>query len=170
MKTMKTPPASIVVTKKAKKAPPPKPGTKEGDAKPAAKTLDKAMEQLKDLKLVPKKAPKGPSSQASRAEDMEFLNGEIAKNEASLKEVAAKENEETLKQATLGMAKDEIKKVYVPEGELNPKYTSAQVSGALSVVRERIFREITLGGTRIDSVADLERLPDDAADVVCLEC
>jgi hypothetical protein len=111
MKTPKTPPASIVVTKKAKKALPPKPGTKEGDAKPAAKTLDKAMEQLKDLKLARKKAPKGPSSQASRAEDMEFLNKEIAKNEASLKEVAAKENEETLKQATLGVARDEIKKV-----------------------------------------------------------
>ena len=49
--------------------------------------------------------------------------------------------------------KDEIKKVYLPEGETNPKYTASQVSGALGAVRERIFREITLGGTRIDGRA-----------------
>ncbi len=58
--------------------------------------------------------------------------------------------------AALDVLKDEIKKVYVPEGETNPKYTSAQVSGALGVVRERIFREITLGGTRIDGRAPKE--------------
>jgi polyribonucleotide nucleotidyltransferase len=46
--------------------------------------------------------------------------------------------------------KDAIKKEYLPEGEANPKYTPAQVSAALGVLRERVFREITLTGTRID--------------------
>ena len=52
--------------------------------------------------------------------------------------------------AALDAFKDEIKKVYLPEGEANPKYTPAQVSAAIGVLRERVFREITLGGTRID--------------------
>jgi polyribonucleotide nucleotidyltransferase len=46
--------------------------------------------------------------------------------------------------------KERIKAEYVPEGEEEPKYTAAQVSAAIGVLRERIFREITLGGTRID--------------------
>ncbi|HEY1187924.1 MAG TPA: polyribonucleotide nucleotidyltransferase, partial [Gemmata sp.] len=58
--------------------------------------------------------------------------------------------------AVLDAFKDEIKKVYLPEGETNPKYTASQVSGALAVLRERIFREITLGGTRIDGRAPKE--------------
>jgi polyribonucleotide nucleotidyltransferase len=52
--------------------------------------------------------------------------------------------------------KEEIKKVYLPEGETAPKYTSSQVSSALGAMRERIFREITLGGTRIDGRAPKE--------------
>ncbi len=55
--------------------------------------------------------------------------------------------------AALDEFKDEIKKVYLPEGETNPKYTASQVSAALGALRERIFREITLGGTRIDGRA-----------------
>ncbi|AWM41573.1 Polyribonucleotide nucleotidyltransferase [Gemmata obscuriglobus] len=58
--------------------------------------------------------------------------------------------------AALDAFKDEIKKVYLPEGEANPAYTPSQVSGALSALRERIFREITLGGTRIDGRAPKE--------------
>ena len=58
--------------------------------------------------------------------------------------------------AALDVFKDEIKKVYLPEGETAPKYTPSQVSGALGVLRERIFREITLGGTRIDGRAPKE--------------
>ncbi|MDY3558241.1 polyribonucleotide nucleotidyltransferase [Gemmata sp. JC673] len=58
--------------------------------------------------------------------------------------------------AALDAFKDEIKKVYLPEGELNPAYTPSQVSGALAALRERIFREITLGGTRIDGRAPKE--------------
>lgn len=58
--------------------------------------------------------------------------------------------------AALDAFKDEIKKVYLPEGETNPAYTPSQVSGALAALRERIFREITLGGTRIDGRAPKE--------------
>jgi polyribonucleotide nucleotidyltransferase len=64
--------------------------------------------------------------------------------------------------AALDEFKDQIKKVYHPEGETAPKYTSAQVSAALGVLRERIFREITLGGTRIDG-----RAPKDLRNVSC---
>ncbi|MDB5308226.1 MAG: pnp, partial [Gemmataceae bacterium] len=46
--------------------------------------------------------------------------------------------------------KARIKKEYLPEGEAAPKYTPALVSAAIDHLRERIFREITLGGTRID--------------------
>jgi len=52
--------------------------------------------------------------------------------------------------AAIDEFKEEIKKAYLPEGEENPKYTAPQVSAALGVLRERIFREITLTGTRID--------------------
>ncbi len=64
--------------------------------------------------------------------------------------------------AALEEFKDEIKKVYLPEGEAAPKYTSGQVSAALGVLRERVFREITLGGTRIDG-----RAPKDLRHVSC---
>jgi polyribonucleotide nucleotidyltransferase len=46
--------------------------------------------------------------------------------------------------------KEQIKTEYLPEGEAEPKYTAAQVAAALGALRERVFREITLGGTRID--------------------
>ncbi|MBP3957625.1 polyribonucleotide nucleotidyltransferase [Gemmata sp. G18] len=67
--------------------------------------------------------------------------------------------------AALDELKDEVKKVYVPEGETNPKWTAAQVSSAMSVLRERVFREITLGGTRIDGRApkDLRNLSGEVA-------
>ena len=52
--------------------------------------------------------------------------------------------------AALAEFKDQIKKVYLPEGEKDPKYTASQVSGAIGALNERVFREITLGGTRID--------------------
>ena len=50
----------------------------------------------------------------------------------------------------LDQFKDGIKKQYLPEGDAAPKYTSGQVSGAVAALRERVFREITLSGTRID--------------------
>ena len=52
--------------------------------------------------------------------------------------------------ASLDEFKDKLKKEYAPEGETNPKYTGAQVSAAIGAIRERVFREITLSGTRID--------------------
>jgi polyribonucleotide nucleotidyltransferase len=52
--------------------------------------------------------------------------------------------------AALDEFKDKIKKEYIPEGEANPKYTPMQVSAAIGAIRERVFREITLSGTRID--------------------
>ena len=52
--------------------------------------------------------------------------------------------------AALDEFKDRLKKEYLPEGEKEPKYTASQVSGAIGAIRERVFREITLGGTRID--------------------
>jgi polyribonucleotide nucleotidyltransferase len=51
-------------------------------------------------------------------------------------------------------ALDEVKKKivaeYAPEGATEAKYTASQVSGAIGVMKERIFREITLAGKRID--------------------
>ena len=46
--------------------------------------------------------------------------------------------------------KDKLKAEYAPEGAADTKYTAAQVSAAVAAIRERVFREITLGGTRID--------------------
>lgn len=50
----------------------------------------------------------------------------------------------------LDQFKTALKAEYAPEGATDAKYTSAQVSAAVSAIRERVFREITLGGTRID--------------------
>ncbi|CAN5353906.1 polyribonucleotide nucleotidyltransferase [soil metagenome] len=51
--------------------------------------------------------------------------------------------------AALDELKATVKKAYFPEGG-EPKYTEHQVSAAFSALKERIFREITLTGTRID--------------------
>src|SRR5262245_21592230 len=58
--------------------------------------------------------------------------------------------------AAIDELKERVTKEYVPEGEEEPKYTASQVSSAFGVIRERIFREITLGGTRIDGRAPKE--------------
>ncbi len=52
--------------------------------------------------------------------------------------------------AALDEFKVQVKAEYAPEGVAEPKYTEAQVSAAFSALREKIFREITLSGTRID--------------------
>src|SRR5205085_4214210 len=52
--------------------------------------------------------------------------------------------------AALDELKEKVKAEYLPEGEAEPKYEPAQVSAAFSALRERMFQEITLGGTRID--------------------
>jgi polyribonucleotide nucleotidyltransferase len=52
--------------------------------------------------------------------------------------------------AAIDELKDQVKAAYLPEGETEPKYTAAQISTAFSALRERMFQEITLGGTRID--------------------
>jgi polyribonucleotide nucleotidyltransferase len=47
--------------------------------------------------------------------------------------------------------KAETKKLYFPENsDAAPAYTEAQFSAAFSALREKIFKEITLSGTRID--------------------
>ncbi len=58
--------------------------------------------------------------------------------------------------------KAKIVKEYVPEGVAEPKYTAGQVGSAIGVLRERVFREITLGGTRIDG-----RGPKDIRNISC---
>jgi polyribonucleotide nucleotidyltransferase len=58
--------------------------------------------------------------------------------------------------------KDEAIKAYVPEGEAEPKHSTAEVSAAFGALRERIFREITLSGTRIDG-----RGPKDIRELDC---
>jgi polyribonucleotide nucleotidyltransferase len=52
--------------------------------------------------------------------------------------------------AALDELKASILKAYLPEGDAAPKYTEGRVSAALGALRERIFREITLTGKRID--------------------
>ncbi|HEX4607591.1 MAG TPA: polyribonucleotide nucleotidyltransferase [Urbifossiella sp.] len=49
----------------------------------------------------------------------------------------------------LDQFKDKLKAEYAPEGG-DSKHTTSQVSAAVAAIRERVFREITLGGTRID--------------------
>jgi polyribonucleotide nucleotidyltransferase len=60
--------------------------------------------------------------------------------------------------------KEMITKEYLPEGEgqAEPKHTASEVSAAIGVIRERVFREITLGGTRIDG-----RAPKDLRQISC---
>ncbi|OWK38639.1 polyribonucleotide nucleotidyltransferase [Fimbriiglobus ruber] len=52
--------------------------------------------------------------------------------------------------AALNELKDQIKKHYAPEGDAAPAHTPEQVSAAFSALRERLFQEITMTGTRID--------------------
>ncbi len=52
--------------------------------------------------------------------------------------------------AALNELKDIVKKEYVPAGVENPKFSEAEVSSAFSALKEKIFRDITLTGTRID--------------------
>ncbi len=46
--------------------------------------------------------------------------------------------------------KDKTKKEYFPEGATETKYTAEQFSGAFTALKEKIFQEITMTGTRID--------------------
>ncbi|MBX9627671.1 MAG: polyribonucleotide nucleotidyltransferase, partial [Gemmataceae bacterium] len=62
----------------------------------------------------------------------------------------------------LDQFKTRAKEQYAPEGVTDAKYTSSQVSAAVAALRERVFREITLGGTRIDG-----RGPKDVRGVSC---
>lgn len=52
--------------------------------------------------------------------------------------------------AALNELKDLTKKEYFPEGATETKYTPEQFSSAFSALREKIFQEITMTGTRID--------------------
>ncbi len=52
--------------------------------------------------------------------------------------------------AALDDLKAQTKKEYFPEGATETKYTPEQFSGAFSALRERMFQEITMTGTRID--------------------
>ena len=58
--------------------------------------------------------------------------------------------------------KNKLKAQYAPEGATDSKYTGSQVSAALAALRERIFREITMTGSRIDG-----RGPKDLRNVSC---
>jgi len=46
--------------------------------------------------------------------------------------------------------KDKTKKVYFPEGEKATKYTPEQFSAAFASLKEKLFQDITMTGTRID--------------------
>jgi len=64
--------------------------------------------------------------------------------------------------------KAETKKSYFPEGSTTPPtYTESQFSSAFSALRERIFKEITLSGTRIDG-RGLDQLRNISCDVQLL--
>jgi polyribonucleotide nucleotidyltransferase len=64
--------------------------------------------------------------------------------------------------AALNELKEETKKEYFPEGATETKYTAEQFSSAFSTLRERMFQEITMTGTRIDG-----RLLDQIRDLAC---
>ena len=63
--------------------------------------------------------------------------------------------------------KDKVKKEYFPEGATETKYTPEQFSGAFATLREKIFQEITMGGTRIDG-RPLDEIRPIAAEVQIL--
>lgn len=52
--------------------------------------------------------------------------------------------------------KQKITAEYLPEGATDLPHTAADVAAAIAALRERIFREITLSGTRIDGRAPKE--------------
>jgi polyribonucleotide nucleotidyltransferase len=52
--------------------------------------------------------------------------------------------------AAVDELKAQVKKDYAPPEGQEPKYAEGQVSAAFSALRERLFQEITLTGTRID--------------------
>ncbi len=52
--------------------------------------------------------------------------------------------------AALDDLKATTKKEYFPDGATETKYTAEQFGGAFSTLRERMFQEITMTGTRID--------------------
>ena len=52
--------------------------------------------------------------------------------------------------AAVDELKARTKKEYFPEGATETKYTAEQFGGAFSALRERMFQEITMTGTRID--------------------
>ena len=52
--------------------------------------------------------------------------------------------------AALNELKDQTKKEYFPDGATDGKHTPEQFSAAFSALREKLFQEITMTGTRID--------------------
>jgi polyribonucleotide nucleotidyltransferase len=52
--------------------------------------------------------------------------------------------------AALNELKEQTKKEYFPEGATETKYTPEQFNGAFSALREKLFQEITMTGSRID--------------------
>ncbi len=53
----------------------------------------------------------------------------------------------------LNELKDKTKKVYFPEGSTDNKFTPEQFSGAFTALKEKLFQDITMTGTRIDGRA-----------------
>lgn len=107
------------------------------------KLLIKGIESLRTAAgLPPKELPEPPADHPLIAELHEKYGAEFRTRYLTEGKLA--------RYAALDELKDKIKAEYAPEGEAEPKYTAAEVSSALSVLRERIFQEITLSGTRID--------------------
>ena len=70
--------------------------------------------------------------------------------------------------AALDALKAATKKEYFPEGATETKYTPEQFSSAFSTLKEKIFQEITMTGTRIDGRAARSSAIDLAAEVQLL--
>ncbi|HEY2784719.1 MAG TPA: polyribonucleotide nucleotidyltransferase [Fimbriiglobus sp.] len=112
----------------------------------AHKQMQVIIEAIEELRT---KAGKGPKTLPPMVPAHPLADEMYAKHGAEFRKKYLTEGK-LERYAAIDEFKKKITLEYIPEGATETKYTASQVSGALDVLRERIFREITLGGTRID--------------------
>ena len=102
-----------------------------------------AIEELRTkMGLGKKELPPAPPENPMVAELYKKIAGEFKKAYLTSGKLARYKALDELKAST--------KKNYFPEGATETKFTAEQYSGAWSTLKEKIFQEITMTGTRID--------------------
>ena len=120
-------------------------------------TVIDAIEELRE------KAGMGPKQLPPPAEDNPLVDELHKKYGEEFKRRYLTEGK-LARYAALDELKDQIKKDYAPPEGQEPKHAPEKVSAALSALRERMFQEITLTGTRIDG-RGLDQLRDVSSEV-----